>query len=62
MLARQYVHPASLASVTCCWAAARVPGAAADDLTRPPCRQGGHGGCRPCAHSRRGGSDCRAIA
>eukprot|EP00969_Alexandrium_andersonii_P341969 15116061-Alexandrium_andersonii.AAC.1 len=23
VVARQYVHPASLASVTCCWAAAR---------------------------------------
>eukprot|EP00969_Alexandrium_andersonii_P139657 6178172-Alexandrium_andersonii.AAC.1 len=31
-IARQYVHPASLASVTCCWSAARVPDAAAGDL------------------------------
>eukprot|EP00969_Alexandrium_andersonii_P090741 4005761-Alexandrium_andersonii.AAC.1 len=36
VVARQYVHPASLASVTCCWAAARVPAAAACDLTFDP--------------------------
>eukprot|EP00969_Alexandrium_andersonii_P347001 15341303-Alexandrium_andersonii.AAC.1 len=29
VVARQYVHPAPLASVTCCWTAARVPRAAA---------------------------------
>eukprot|EP00969_Alexandrium_andersonii_P293130 12955598-Alexandrium_andersonii.AAC.1 len=36
VVARQYVHPASLASVTCCWAAARLPRAASCDLTFDP--------------------------
>eukprot|EP00969_Alexandrium_andersonii_P260514 11517696-Alexandrium_andersonii.AAC.1 len=36
VVARQYVHPASLASVTCCWTAARVPRSAAGDLAFDP--------------------------